>query len=392
MKIALLPGGFKPPHLGHYNMAKYLADFADKVIVRIGQKEREGIGKELALEIWNYYKEFDPDSLSNKLIISIAQSPSPVKDVYDFVEQTAPEGSTVILGLGEKDATDGRYNSIPKFAEPRNVKAEIELVPPQAGGISGTKMREIIKSNNKEEFFKFIPNFLPEEVKEEIWTKLLDTTMPTGVEEMIGTMNKQEMDKHNANMKKLKKRLSKINSQGNMVPVPRELTKGLRRKLYEGRYDQETLLQSRFLINQFKDNLGKFTDENTGGVLDKDIEYDLDYIFKPDNDLLALPFVVDGEADDDTMQIKIKYNPDRFPEAYNDLNAEIRDTVRHELEHIAQFNFSKGVNPGGTPKKAHKHGMNILLQILKYQHLYRDYIKVLNLKKYHLLKQLKISY
>ena len=56
MKIALLPGGFKPPHLGHYNMAKYLADFADKVIVRIGEKERDGIGKELALEIWNFYK------------------------------------------------------------------------------------------------------------------------------------------------------------------------------------------------------------------------------------------------------------------------------------------------------------------------------------------------
>ena len=76
MKIALLPGGFKPPHLGHYNMAKYLADFADKVIIRIGQKEREGIGKELALEIWNYYKEFDPDSRSGKLVISVAQSPS----------------------------------------------------------------------------------------------------------------------------------------------------------------------------------------------------------------------------------------------------------------------------------------------------------------------------
>ena len=25
-KIALLPGGFKPPHAGHYNMAKWLAD------------------------------------------------------------------------------------------------------------------------------------------------------------------------------------------------------------------------------------------------------------------------------------------------------------------------------------------------------------------------------
>ena len=230
MKIALLPGGFKPPHLGHYNMAKYLADFADKVIVRIGQKERDGIGKELALEIWSFYKEFDPDPRSEKLIISVAQSPSPVKDVYDFVEKTAPEGSTVILGLGEKDSSDGRYNSIPKFAEPRNIKADIELVPPQAGGISGTRMREIIKANDKAEFFKFIPDYLPEEIKEEIWTKLVDTTMPVQ-EFMGGTMNKQEMAKHMANMKKLRKYLNKVDSHGQMVQVPSKLTRRFTQKI-----------------------------------------------------------------------------------------------------------------------------------------------------------------
>ena len=217
MKIALLPGGFKPPHLGHYNMAKYLADFADNVIVRIGQKEREGIGAPLALEVWNFYKEFDPDPRAKKLTISVAQSPSPVKDVYDFVEKIAPEGSTVILGLGEKDASDGRYNSIPKFAEPRNIKAEIELVPPQAGGISGTRMREIIKSNDKDTFFKYIPDYLPEEIKEEIWTKLVDTTMPVQ-EFMGGTMNKQEMEKHNKNMKRLKKFLDKQGDQWTQIP------------------------------------------------------------------------------------------------------------------------------------------------------------------------------
>ena len=153
--------------------------------VRIGQKEREGIGASLALEVWNFYKEFDPDPRAKKLTISVAQSPSPVKDVYDFVEKIAPEGSTVILGLGEKDASDGRYNSIPKFAEPRNIKAEIELVPPQAGGISGTRMREIIKSNDKATFFKYIPDYLPEEIKEEIWTKLVDTIMPSSVDERV---------------------------------------------------------------------------------------------------------------------------------------------------------------------------------------------------------------
>jgi hypothetical protein len=353
MKVALLPGGFKPPHLGHYNMAKYLADFADNVIVRIGSKEREGIGPRLALEIFNYYKASDPDPRAQKLTISLAQAASPVRDVYDFVEKIAPEGSELILGIGEKDAKDGRYNSIPKFAEPRNIKAKIELVPPQAGGISGTRMREIIKNNNKEEFFKFIPEFLPEEIKEEIWTKLLDTTMPTDIDEMMGgTMNQQEMNKHMANMKKLRKFFSKQGDQ--MTQIPTNLTKGLRRKLYEGRYDAETLIISRFIIDMFKDEFGKnYEDdfEEIGKLRRSDkkedtaVSYDLELYFYPtDFDKLGPnPFIVNAGADDESMFIQINYQPDMFPKAYNDLIAEIKDSVRHELEHIGQFHFDKGV-------------------------------------------------
>ena len=343
MKIALLPGGFKPPHLGHYNMAKYLADFADKVIVRIGQKERDGIGKELALEIWSFYKEFDPDPRSEKLIISVAQSPSPVKDVYDFVEKTAPEGSTVILGLGEKDSSDGRYNSIPKFAEPRNIKADIELVPPQAGGISGTRMREIIKANDKAEFFKFIPNYLPEEIKEEIWTKLVDTTMPVQ-EFMGGTMNKQEMAKHMANMKKLRNYLNKVDSHGQMVQVPSKLTRGLRRKLYEGiNYDEATLKIQRLIFTEFKEQLGiPFDNDKWSEYWLEGPEYvvffDIGIKFTPKEGML-IPYSISADAGEDDIQIEIEYNPDLFPEEFNNLNAEIKETVRHELEHVAQYNF-----------------------------------------------------
>jgi len=359
MKIALLPGGFKPPHLGHYNMAKYLADFADNVIVRIGQKEREGIGKELALEVWNFYKEFDPDPRAKKLTISVAQSPSPVKDVYDFVEKIAPEGSTVILGLGEKDASDGRYNSIPKFAEPRNIKAEIKLVPPQAGGISGTRMREIIKANDKDTFFKYIPEFLPEEIKEEIWTKLVDTTMPVQ-EFMGGTMNKQEMAKHMANMKKLRKFFSKQGDQ--MTQIPTKLTKGLRRKLYEGRYDEEVLKQSRFVINKFKEEFGKeFKGESDKSYIgwlkgtptqkkkpkEFQLTYKLDLEFIPDKDLESIPFDIYANAGPNSIYIKIAYNPDSFPEAYNELIYEIKDTIRHELEHVGQYEFDKDAYPEG---------------------------------------------
>jgi len=353
MKIALLPGGFKPPHLGHYNMAKYLADFADKVIVRIGQKERDGIGAPLALEVWSFYKEFDPDPRAKKLVISVAQSPSPVKDVYDFVEKIAPEGSTVILGMGEKDAADGRYNSIPKFAEPRNIKAEIELVPPQAGGISGTRMREIIKTNDKVEFFKYIPDYLPEEIKEELWTKLVDSTMPTNIDEMMsGTMNQQEMNKHLANMKKLRKFFSTQGDQ--MTQIPTKLTSGLKRKLFEGRYDMETLLISRFIVDMFKDEFGKkYEDEfeEIGKLRQSDkeeenaIPYNLELYFFPTgfDKLGPDPFIINAGADDEAMYIQINYQPDMFPQAYSKLIPEIKDAVRHELEHIGQFHFDKGV-------------------------------------------------
>ena len=465
MKIALLPGGFKPPHLGHYNMAKYLADFADNVIVRIGRKERDGIGPELALEIFNYYKVADPDPRAKKLTISIASHPSPVKDVYDFVEQIAPEGSIVILGMGEKDAQDGRYNNIPKFAEPRNIKAETKLVPPQAGGISGTRMREIIKANNKAEFFKYIPDYLPEEIKEEIWTKLQNTTLserisfPSDIdlddikqmdshididmapididltsqhffdrlndprnypnielnelelffnklvdkkEEFInflnqykiivatdnqtninipfmkianraiaktimrkrnfqtsdpvlpleefmgGTMNKQETDKHIVNMKKLRNFFAK---QGNkMVPVPSKLTKGLRRKLYElkGRsYDQETLEISKIIVNQFKANYGyEYNGYEEGKVGEKNLEIEYEFRPKPFEKMKGRLFNIEGAADADTILIKIEYNKNiPLNKIFNDLIAELKETIRHELQHIGQFAGYSNIPP-----------------------------------------------
>ena len=73
--------------------------------------------------------------------------------MYDFVEKEAPEGSEIYLGLGEKDASDKRYDSIDKFAKPRNIKTSIKKIPPQDGGISGKIMRGFIKDNDKVSFF-----------------------------------------------------------------------------------------------------------------------------------------------------------------------------------------------------------------------------------------------
>ena len=170
-KIALLPGGFKPPHAGHYNMAKWLAKNtdADVVVVKVGAKERDGITREMSLQLWNLYKESDSDPLSNKLLIQPSTSNSPVQDVYDFVEDTAPEGSTVYLGMGEKDTSDSRFKNIGKFAEPRNIQFQTVLVPPQAGGVSGTEMRGFIKNNQDTFFYNSLPDHMTDMDKEDAW-------------------------------------------------------------------------------------------------------------------------------------------------------------------------------------------------------------------------------
>jgi len=170
-KIALLPGGFKPPHAGHYNMAIWLAENtnAEKVIVKVGAKERDGITREISLQLWDLFLKNDLNSSSKKITVIASNSNSPVQDVYDFVENEAPKESTIYLGMGEKDINDARFKNIPKFAEPRGIKFETTLVPPQAGGVSGTKMREFIKNNDKKSFQQYIPEFLTQEQKDQAW-------------------------------------------------------------------------------------------------------------------------------------------------------------------------------------------------------------------------------
>lgn len=120
----------------------------------------------------------------------------------------------------------------------------------------------------------------------------------------------------------------------------------------EGRYDQEGLIISRFTLNQFKENLGQEFEENFEAGLLEDIEYTLELRFYP-NDTLGPPFFrVDAASDENALNITINYDPSIFPKTYNALNAEIKDSIRHELEHIGQFNFPKGTkHRKGTPNK-----------------------------------------
>ena len=69
--IALYPGGYKPPHIGHYEAAKEALTQADKVIVFVGPKEREGITQDMSIALWKLYTEKDNIEIRNAKSINI---------------------------------------------------------------------------------------------------------------------------------------------------------------------------------------------------------------------------------------------------------------------------------------------------------------------------------
>jgi hypothetical protein len=51
------------------------------------------------------------------------------------------------------------------------------------------------------------------------------------------------------------------------------------------------------------------------------------------------PFSINASSDMQSLDIEITYRPKDFPTYMNDLVAEVKETIEHELEHIEQQNF-----------------------------------------------------
>ena len=155
--IALFPGSYKPPHIGHYTAAKQAAQIAGKVKVFVGSGEREGITQGMSVQLWELYTQNDPN-------IEIIQSlSSPVTDVYDYVELEAKDGDIIYFIKGDKDADDPRFKNIEKYAE--KVKKKIKKRPINVLDVksrtgkemSGRLMRAYIKSEDKRSFIDGLP-------------------------------------------------------------------------------------------------------------------------------------------------------------------------------------------------------------------------------------------
>lgn len=109
----LLPGGFKPPHGKHLQLARNYASLkdVDKVVVLIGPKERDGISREDSVAIWKMLTINDP-----KIEIVKTDNNSPLQSAYGYVESIRQ--GDFILAAGTKDNDYQRSKDFVKTFSP----------------------------------------------------------------------------------------------------------------------------------------------------------------------------------------------------------------------------------------------------------------------------------
>ena len=179
-RIAVIAGGFKPPHQGHLKMVEFYADRADKVKLYIGAHSRplkgsDGeINADQSRQLWEIYLE--DAGLSDKVEIDIVPG-SPMKLAYKALEEAEP-GQTIIMGCGEKDTYYSPDRLAPYVPEGVNLESDPcpNIVDPNTNKpFKAEYAREAIRDQDIEKFAQFVPQTSQHRI-EEIFD-ILSTTL-----------------------------------------------------------------------------------------------------------------------------------------------------------------------------------------------------------------------
>jgi hypothetical protein len=195
----LLPGGFKPPHAGHLQLANAYAKNGkvDKVIVMIGPKERDGIGADKSTEIWKMLP------IDKKVEIKAVDAENPMVAAFDYIlnmdNNATGEYAMAASSKGDdakrldmfvnsinayktKPTKDGRL--APKGVTP--VKLPIDVSPLlykgrndkyDGTGISASVLRKDLENRDKDEFATNYPG-VEKSVIDKIFSMLIGGEQP----------------------------------------------------------------------------------------------------------------------------------------------------------------------------------------------------------------------
>jgi len=467
--VALVPGGFKPPTVGHFHLASEVAKRPeiDKVIILIGHKTRDGVTKEESKAIWDIYKKYLPSNVE----IKIADNSSPISDVGSLIKNNPDTFFFPVVGIrGEFDLGDlKRFDSMKGKYE--NFQTIVIKTDEGKDRVSGTNTRNALIGGNKEKFQTYLPTELSDEDKEKVWNILQKTPLNENYSEpskfdypkqlkaltefmldkgmnikplpkvkfveddvenaknflgktayydpykrviVLYTMDRHPKDVMRSfahemihHMQNCDNRLGNIvtqdtNEDGDLPEIEKEayekgnmtfrnwtdtLTEGIfgdrivcdncgwnwpikdggddlyichdcgydntpiplnEDLLNEGKYDKLTNSISSAIFNHWKQDYENEVDEShydqTYEMDDLYIEVNADIKFIPGSKQLK----VDGGADPKTeyLEIKFEIDPDLLPDFWEEVSMNLKDVVRHEIEHLTH-----GEGPNLKPSK-----------------------------------------
>ena len=193
--VALYPGKFKPPHRGHFEVAKRLLNKADEVVIVISPLTVEGITAEQSKKVWDLYNS----SLDNKLTVKIVDK-SPVKYVLDTIKDNPNNKYIAAFGKGESE----RFKSL---SNKPNTTIEDE------GTFDKLNARDLRSAlaNSKD-----ISKFLPKGITPDQYEKAL------GMDEMVNESTVQSPSDFKEALKSLTKYM--IDQGMNIKPLPRVIS------------------------------------------------------------------------------------------------------------------------------------------------------------------------
>jgi len=159
---AIYGGGFKPPTKGHFNVVKQATEQnpeIDDFIIYIGGGTRDNITQGESIQIWDIYKKYLP------LKVRIEPVKAPVGDILRYAKEHPEETVLWVIGARENNPEDWSDISARTRTLDKYPNIQLRVIQTQ-GGVSGTAARKAVEDNDKEQFFKLIPDI---EEKEQVW-------------------------------------------------------------------------------------------------------------------------------------------------------------------------------------------------------------------------------
>lgn len=257
--VALYAGGFKPPHKAHYENARLLSQNADKLIIFIGPKVREGvkITAEQSKAIWEIYSKY----LATPVEIVISKV-TPIKDIYDWVDQNQPEVDKIITGTMADEKGKFAYFIKNKDKYPKvELKDLPVIVAKEDDKFSATEIR---KSKDYLTSGKWVPPIISKEDKQAIIDIVTPQEEPSIEDKMLDTVDNVLESFFPQTTKKMK--IKEASSGTPIAPtsaIPSEERAKLENLFYELRDQLEddfdiTFQQDKLIIANKVDNIVSF--------------------------------------------------------------------------------------------------------------------------------------